>query len=1462
MAANEVKLTIKVGDDGSLDIVAKKAKKAAKETEDVGKATEKTRRSREKYNKGEKGVAGATNNSTKAFSKMRESMTGGGGLVPAYATLAANVFALSAAFGVLQRAAQLEQLKQGFEVLANTAGRSATVIVKSIQQITDGAVSADSAFRVAAAGFNAGFSSLEIERLTTIAKTASQALGRNLTDSLDRLIRGTAKLEPEILDELGIFIRLDDAVKTYAETLNKTSSDLTQAERRQAFLNAALEQGELKFSGIGNSIPANPFDKLAANFDKISKTFLTIVSTILGPVINVLANSTVALIGVLILFGKTITGQIFPVLNDLGGKYSALADDAAKSATAAKKAQKSLIKDARKGALAESSISPKSRFAKIQAKLRKKEKLEVGELQEAKKSLMASEKARSINLAKYSGEELARKQAELAAVQAQTAAIENLILAEKGRTGPQVQAGRAKSLKDLEQGVSDSVADIQNAGTLGGFKKAREGLAEYREEKATLIRTTESFRTGNKKLDKMLKKLAISFRVGGVAARLFGTALLNAIPVIGQIVFVAGLLISGFSSLAKSVFGPTKAMEKLQEVVSTSSEKIEQLNEANDKLESKYYAVLLSQEQSKKGVEKLTLARLDEIKATAKSFAGVEKYANTLKVTSGIVGEFADSIDGLASEMRSQEEPGFLESLVSYTTGGIFSAVQSAILGIKSAFIALKQVLTDNVITKAFSMATEALGTLGKKLFPELARSIDIAPVLNKTESFKSQVLGQFQELEKSAPAAARAISNSLGMSFQDFVDQQFAGIETLEDYEAAQKAFEKGSVAVAGVLKKGAIETKKASDAIFNFGENVRESGTAFANFRNKFFKQGEFGELAVKIKNTANAVNALREATEAPGSTTSFADALALKIKQGEINLDQFGLTFEEVRDGGGSAFDDIINKLTELDIKTREYKQSLERITTEIKNIQNVAAFEAIDNTVLDIVEGLRKSGKATQLVGRGLDDLSTRRERAYQDAEDLESLAIERINMEIDLEVKKLQIMKLGKNITEEQKTLINSLIRNIENTRGVRIDQAGAERDIAERQADADFLKSGDRLRQSLIAISAQGDSTGERLRNLGTQFSVLGQESLESLNLVDEAGNILGYNFVGKVQLLTNALSPMIESFKELGPEGAVAGAFAQGMVMMAESAAMLGDTITQKLNIESIESMEAFDAAWTAASFEDKAAVASAAFAMAANSIAGLANALREQSNAAIAKIDEQIEREKKLDGKSAESTKRIQKLEAKKDQMKKKAFETDKKLRLAQAVASTAAGIAGALSLAGKVPPGFEIALAAMIGAMGAAQIAIISGLSYSGGASASVDKPTSLSVGKRGNSTDLARSQGGAGELAYFRGAKGSGGPENFTPAFAGYKNRAEGGNTAFMVGEQGPELFVPERPGRILPNDDIQQGTPVNATINISAVDAAGVEDVLMNQRGNIISMIRDAANAQGDAFLENINVAEL
>ena len=104
--ANEVKLTLRVEDNGSLSIVASEADKAAASTEKLDKATKKTNKSRRDHQKIEKGVAGITSNTTKGFSKQAGAISGG--LVPAYAVLAANIFAITAAFGALQRAAQVD----------------------------------------------------------------------------------------------------------------------------------------------------------------------------------------------------------------------------------------------------------------------------------------------------------------------------------------------------------------------------------------------------------------------------------------------------------------------------------------------------------------------------------------------------------------------------------------------------------------------------------------------------------------------------------------------------------------------------------------------------------------------------------------------------------------------------------------------------------------------------------------------------------------------------------------------------------------------------------------------------------------------------------------------------------------------------------------------------------------------------------------------------------------------------------------------------------------------------------------------------------------------------------------------------------------------------------------------------------------------------------------------------------
>ena len=112
----------------------------------------------------------------------------------------------------------------------------------------------------------AGFGQEQMSRLAKAAKGASTALGRDFEDSLNRLVRGVTKAEPELLDELGIILRLEPATKKYADRLKKTAKDLTTFEKSQAVLNEVLEQAESKYGAVADAVPVNQFNKLIATF--------------------------------------------------------------------------------------------------------------------------------------------------------------------------------------------------------------------------------------------------------------------------------------------------------------------------------------------------------------------------------------------------------------------------------------------------------------------------------------------------------------------------------------------------------------------------------------------------------------------------------------------------------------------------------------------------------------------------------------------------------------------------------------------------------------------------------------------------------------------------------------------------------------------------------------------------------------------------------------------------------------------------------------------------------------------------------------------------------------------------------------------------------------------------------------------------------------------------------------------
>ena len=199
-------IIIKTTDGGSFKVTGKEAEKLTKKMKGLGGASQETDRRI-------KGVTQQSSNATKNFSKQAQTMQGG--LVAVYATIAAQIFAVSAAFQFLKSSMETRNLIEGQKAFGSVTGTAYKSVTTGIQEATQGMLSFKAAASSAAIGVAAGLSAGQLESLGNAATNASLALGRDLEDSFNRLIRGVTKAEPELLDELGIILRLENATNKY-----------------------------------------------------------------------------------------------------------------------------------------------------------------------------------------------------------------------------------------------------------------------------------------------------------------------------------------------------------------------------------------------------------------------------------------------------------------------------------------------------------------------------------------------------------------------------------------------------------------------------------------------------------------------------------------------------------------------------------------------------------------------------------------------------------------------------------------------------------------------------------------------------------------------------------------------------------------------------------------------------------------------------------------------------------------------------------------------------------------------------------------------------------------------------------------------------------------------------------------------------------------------------------------------
>ena len=310
MANKEVKVSIIIDDNGTMRLTEASAEKLGVKLDKVGKSAQSTDRRL-------KGAAQASSNTTKNFSKMAQGITGG--LVPAYATLAANVFAISAAFNFFKKAADIRLLEDSQTSFASTTGQALSRVTDGLRDASQGMLDFQKASEAAAIGVAKGFSPSQLNELAVGAQKASNALGRNFEDSFDRLVRGVSKAEPELLDELGITLRLAKATQTYADAIGKNVKQLTAAERSQAVLVETQRQLNDLFGD--SEAAANPFVKLQVTFSDLVKDITQKLLPAFEGIANLISRSPKAAIIIFGALGLSIARAALP-LDDMANSFS------------------------------------------------------------------------------------------------------------------------------------------------------------------------------------------------------------------------------------------------------------------------------------------------------------------------------------------------------------------------------------------------------------------------------------------------------------------------------------------------------------------------------------------------------------------------------------------------------------------------------------------------------------------------------------------------------------------------------------------------------------------------------------------------------------------------------------------------------------------------------------------------------------------------------------------------------------------------------------------------------------------------------------------------------------------------------------------------------------------------------------------------------------------------------------
>jgi phage-related minor tail protein len=828
-----------------------------------------------------RGSMGSTGAAGRDFANQAQGL---GGLVRLYATYAANVFAVSAAFTALSNAMDTTNMVRGLDQLGASSGVAMGALAKQFTEASGGAISLRESMEATAKAISSGMTQKQFLQLGDVAKKASQALGVNMSDAVSRLTRGITKLEPELLDELGLFTKVGKSSEDYARSIGKSVDSLTDFEKRQAFANAVLKEGIDKFNEI--DIPTNPYDKLLASLKNIAQTILEVLNKAFGPLVDILSASPAALTAGIAALGSMIVKQAVPAIanyRDELRKTAQISQDITKEKI---NTAETMLSKRRADILAQQDKAADDKAAvidKLETKLRalsggriRKDiaeiltptrgiqditEKEIQRIESAGKGLknnanIYNELATAIRTAKLEQEKFNVVQARLR--QEENAPVGRMTALGRLQTGAEEQRKRSAS--------STIISNAADTASLVGFRSAfGEIIDSLKTQKLGPLRTVFT---------------GITATVTAATTRLMGF-----VGMLGNIGMIAGVVIGVFQGLSYAFSNNAKEVEKFNKNLELGEENAKALSNTYDKYkQSLSPASVIALSTSFQNLSENLSVTVQSFRDAIKESSKFDRIINSIK---GIFGQ------GL--------EDDFSKSINKQIIQGLKGIVDPNVK--KEAEAKLKELLNVNEVTEnslkasTSGMSTAQLAKVGK----------DIATVFEQASIAGQRTAGVLVSIKdgfKALETSYTELSNSLmqkdllsnfgkdlasqGFKLADAFKDPIANLSTLQDLltdiskikllspESQQLIMENRNAYIA------LIDTAK------YYEQQIAKSETNIANIRKEVGsdKTGQIGSSVIAAENaTIKSARSKLEETRTQMTELSkvFKDAAENSIKKG---------------------------------------------------------------------------------------------------------------------------------------------------------------------------------------------------------------------------------------------------------------------------------------------------------------------------------------------------------------------------------------------------------------------------------------------------------------------------------------------------------------------------------------------------------------------------------------------------